>query len=75
VSAAGQTPRDHEPQPIFTLELWQLVLIVVGVIVLVGRVLLGASIPHPSGKAPLLIVALLLVLGLLLFLRKRQRSS
>jgi hypothetical protein len=70
---------DRQPQtasedarPLFTLELWQLVLIAVGLIALAGKLLLGSSIPHPSGKAPLLVVALLLVLGLLLVLRKRR---
>lgn len=73
MSAERPTPTSHEDgQPLFTLELWQLLVIVVGVIVLVGKLLLGATIPHPGGKTPLMLVALVLILGLLLFLRKRQ---
>jgi hypothetical protein len=64
-----------EARPLFVVELWQLVLVVVGVIVLAGRFLLGASLPLPSGKAPLLAVGLLVVLGVLLVLRKRQAAK
>jgi hypothetical protein len=71
-----ELPAEHaEARPLFVVELWQLVLVVVGVIVLAGRFLLGASVPLPGGKTPLLVVGLLVVLGVLLMLRKRQAAK
>jgi hypothetical protein len=72
---SSEVPAEHaEAKPLFVLELWQLVLVGVGVIVLAGRFLLGAALPLPGGKAPLMVVGLLVVLGVLLMLRKRQTA-
>jgi hypothetical protein len=66
--------RDSGAKALLSVELWQLVVIVVGVLVAAAHFLLGAAVPK-LGKQELLVAGLLVVLVLLLFLRARKRRQ
>jgi hypothetical protein len=66
--------RDSGTRPLISFEVWHLVVVLVGVAVLAGHFLLGASLPK-LGQQELLVLALLVVLVLLLVLRARKRSG
>jgi hypothetical protein len=92
VSIAPETPEEDDPdpplaaeadvvddEPLLTLEVWQLGVLVLGVLVVVAHFVAGTPLPGFSGAAKFrLAVKLVGVLGallLLLALRKRQQEA
>ncbi len=66
--------RDPGTKPLLSIELWQLAVIVVGIVVFAWKFLLGAGLPK-LGMQGLLVVFLLVVLAGLLVLRARKRNG
>ena len=66
--------RDPDARPLLAVEVWQLVLVVVGLLVLAAHFVLGAPLPK-LGMRNLLVLLLLVVLAGLLVLRARRNAS